>query len=82
MVQCKTRSSYCGTGCTAEGTVHIKSKELMSEQDLRTEKDGECNHRMNWVGRDIIDHLVPTPLPWAGTTSTRSGYSKPHPTWS
>ena len=25
------------------------------------------NHRMVWVGRDLIDHLVPSPLPWAGT---------------
>jgi len=22
---------------------------------------------MVWVGRDLIDHLIPTPLPWAGT---------------
>jgi len=21
---------------------------------------------MVWVGRDLIDHLVPTPLPWTG----------------
>jgi len=27
-------------------------------------------------GRDLKDHLVPTPLPWAGTSSTRSGCSK------
>jgi len=39
------------------------------------------NHRMVCVGRDLIDHLVTTPLPWAGTPSTTSGYSKPHPTW-
>jgi len=26
---------------------------------------------MVWVGRDLKDHLVPTPLPWAGTSSTR-----------
>jgi len=36
---------------------------------------------MVWVGRDLKDHLVPTPLPWAGTPSTRPGCSKPHPTW-
>jgi len=28
-------------------------------------------HRVVWVGRDLIDHLVPIPLPWAGTLSTR-----------
>jgi len=39
------------------------------------------HHRMVWVGRDIIDCLVPTALPWAGTLSTRPGCSKPHPTW-
>ena len=31
------------------------------------------NHRMVWVGRDLKDHLVPTPLPWAGTSSTSPG---------
>jgi len=36
---------------------------------------------MVWVGRDLIDHLVPTPLPWAGTRSTRPGCSKPCPAW-
>jgi len=35
---------------------------------------------MVWVGRDLIDHLVPVPLPGAGTPSTRPGCSKPHPT--
>jgi len=30
---------------------------------------------------DLIDHLVPTPLPWAGTPSSRRGCSKPHSTW-
>jgi len=25
--------------------------------------------------------LVPTPLPWARTSSIRSGCSKPHPVW-
>jgi len=24
------------------------------------------NHRMVRAGRDLKDHLVPTPLPWAG----------------
>jgi len=33
---------------------------------------------MVWVGRDLKDHLVPTPPPWAGTPSTRPGCSKPH----
>jgi len=36
---------------------------------------------MVWVERDLIDHVVPTPLPWARTPSTRPGCSKPHPTW-
>ena len=25
------------------------------------------NHSVVWVGRELKDHLVPTPLPWAGT---------------
>jgi len=32
---------------------------------------------MVWVGRDLIDHLVPLPLPWAGTPSARPTCSKP-----
>jgi len=35
------------------------------------------NHRMVWVGRDLTDHLVPTPLLWAGTPSTSPGCSEP-----
>ena len=31
------------------------------------------------VGRDLKDHLVPTPLPWAGTSPTRPGCSELHP---
>jgi len=38
-------------------------------------------HRMVWVGRDLKDHLVPSPLPWTGTPFTRPGCSKPCPTW-
>lgn len=38
-------------------------------------------HRMVWTARDLQDHLVPTPLPWAGTSSIRSGCLKPHPVW-
>jgi len=33
---------------------------------------------MVWIGRDIRDHLVPNPLPWAGTPSTKPDCSKPH----
>jgi len=36
---------------------------------------------MVWVGRDLMDHLVPIPLPWAGTPSTRPRCSPPHPAW-
>jgi len=31
---------------------------------------------MVWVGMDIKDYVVPTPLPWAGTPSSRPGCSK------
>lgn len=34
----------CGTGYTVEQTVHVKSKELTSDQDLRAESNGECNN--------------------------------------
>lgn len=40
------------------------------------------NHRMVWAVRDQKDHLVSSPLSRAGTSSTRPGYSKSHPTWS
>lgn len=33
-------------------------------------------HRMVWVARDLEGHLVPIPLPLAGTPSTM-----PHPVW-
>jgi len=36
---------------------------------------------MVWVGGELKDHLVPHPLPWEGTSSTRPGFSKPCPTW-
>jgi len=37
---------------------------------------------MAQVGRDLKDHPLPTPLPWAGMAPTRSGWPQPHPTWS
>jgi len=36
---------------------------------------------MVWVGSDLKDQLVPTPLPWAAIPSSRPGCSKRHPTW-
>ena len=36
---------------------------------------------MVWLGRDLKDHLVPTSLPWTGTSSTRLGCSELNPTW-
>jgi len=39
------------------------------------------NCRMARVERDLKDHLVPTLLPWAGTSSTRPGCSQLHSTW-
>ena len=36
---------------------------------------------MVWAGRELIDHLVPTLLPQAGTPSTRPGCSKSPLTW-
>lgn len=32
------------------------------------------NHRMVWLRRDLKDHLIPTPLPWAGTPFTRPSH--------
>lgn len=39
------------------------------------------NHRMVLVGRNLGDHLIPTPLSWAGTPSSRPDCSELHPGW-
>ena len=36
---------------------------------------------MVWVGSNLQRSSTPTPLPWAGTSFTRSGCSNSHPTW-
>lgn len=33
-----------------------------------------------WLGRDIKSTIIPISQPWAGTSSSRTGCSKPHPT--
>lgn len=30
------------------------------------------NHNKAWVGKDLKEHLIPTPLPWTGKPPTRS----------
>jgi len=39
------------------------------------------NHGMAWVEKDHNDHLVSTPLRWAGSPTTRPGCPAPHPAW-
>lgn len=34
--------------------------------------------QMVWVGSDLPDNLVPAPLPWTGTASTRPNCDKEH----
>jgi len=36
---------------------------------------------MIWVEKDQKDHLVTTPLPWAGSPTTRPVCPEPHPAW-
>jgi len=55
-------------------------KSRQSTQDFCFTAESQ-NHRMIWIRKDRIDHLVPTSLPWAGTPSTRPVCSKPHPAW-
>jgi len=31
--------------------------------------------------KDLKDHPVSTPLPWAGSPATQPGCPKPHPAW-
>jgi len=33
---------------------------------------------MAWVEKDLKDYLVSTPLPWAGSPTTRPGCPEPH----
>lgn len=40
-----------------------------------------CPMFMVWVGRDLENWFVSTPLPWKGTPSTRTCCFKLHPTW-
>jgi len=42
---------------------------------------GSQNHRMAWVEKDHNDHLVSTPMPWAGSPTTRPGCQESHPAW-
>lgn len=39
------------------------------------------NNIMVWVGKDLKDHLVSPPLPWAQMPIIRPGWSGPHLTW-
>ena len=71
----ETEHAVRPTGATSQTTMGKKNP-------TKPRMPIHCNyHRMVWVGRDLKDHLVPPPLPWAGTPSTRPGCSKPHPTW-
>jgi len=38
------------------------------------------NCRMVWIGKYVKDQVVSTSLPGTGTSSTRPGCSKTHPT--
>lgn len=58
----------------------------MAQQALAADWDGaECawsatlNPSLGWLGRDL--KLIYSPLPWAGTPSSRPGCSQPCPSW-
>jgi len=57
----------------------------ISLSGLQCEFKKSQNHRMVWVGKDLIDNLVPIPTPrpppQAGTPSTRPICSRPRPAW-
>lgn len=44
-----------------------------------TLENNPMNYRMVWVGWDLKDHTVLTPLPWIGAPSTGWHCSKPYP---
>ena len=57
---------------TGECTTVITSvRHLIHKDDVEL-----WNRAMVWVRRDLKDYLIPTPLPWKGTPSTRPGCSK------
>lgn len=49
----------------------VVEKPLPANSDALTSQ----NYRMAFVGRDFKDHPVPTPLPWTGLPTARSGCS-------
>jgi len=66
-----------GTGSNSEGERGRERSPVWTESPSPVRSQ---NHRMVWVGRDLKEHLVPTPLPRAVTSSPRPGCSELHPT--
>lgn len=72
-----------GHGCPNQRECHCQLRLLDSSM---TQILANCNniiteYRMAWVGNNPQDSLVPTPLLWARTLSTRAGCLKLHPAW-
>lgn len=51
--------------------------QIHTEKQIFTAYTKPQNHRVVWDGRDIQDLLVPTPMPWAGSPSSRPGSQSP-----
>lgn len=62
----------CSQHCHHHGS--SSSKQGKGRADAQSISAGQ-NHATAWVGRDLEDHPDPTPLPQAGTPSSRRGCS-------
>lgn len=74
--------------------INVEKKNLLIDDPERATKDiighsfmiskykVKRNRIIEWLGKDLKDHMCPTLLSWAGTSSTRPNCSESHPTWS
>jgi len=73
-----TASSPLGaSSCPSASTCHLRNKTTTTHTGENLQ-----SHRTVWVGEDLKDHLVPTPVRWAGCPSpdqTAQGHSASGP---
>jgi len=60
------RGSFCWVSPASEGWCTAPTPHRITQ-----------SHGMVWVGKDVIVHLFPTPLPWAGTLPPAQGAPSP-----
>jgi len=60
-------------------SLYDRYQALLSQQYSSVGSEGRSHHRMAWVEKVLEDHLVSSPLPWAGRPTTRLGCPELHP---